>query len=150
MDKGYDVPRVYEEAEALNCRPIIPLREDDAVKRGQHQPPLCPHGEWVFAGAEKGRKTTKWRCPTGECRPSSLRRKADRLWPLVRRGTKRWDELYAGRNMVEGLFGQLKLYRGLHRPPLRGLARMGLFVDLMMLGHLSVLLSDNRAGPADS
>ena len=63
--------------------PIIPLRETPAVKRGDHKPPTCEHGEWTFAGADRGRDASKWRCPTGECQPASAWLKADRLHPLI-------------------------------------------------------------------
>jgi hypothetical protein len=48
---------------------------------------LARHGEWRFAGADYSRKATKWRCPTGECKPASRWIKADRLHPLIPRET---------------------------------------------------------------
>jgi hypothetical protein len=36
------------------------------------EPPTCKHGAWRFAGADKKRDATKWRCPTGECKPASV------------------------------------------------------------------------------
>jgi len=36
-DMGYDNERVYGECEERNSRPIIPLRETPAVKRGSKQ-----------------------------------------------------------------------------------------------------------------
>ena len=74
--------------------PITPLRETHAVKRGDHHASLCEHGEWTFAGADFKRKTTKWRCPTGECQPKSRWIKADRLHPLIPRDSKRSREHY--------------------------------------------------------
>jgi transposase, IS5 family len=71
MDSGYDVGPVYYALEARECHPIVKLRQTGAVKRGDHQPPSCEHGEWRFAGADYNRKATKWRCPTGECKPGS-------------------------------------------------------------------------------
>ncbi|MGH2845768.1 MAG: transposase [Thermoleophilaceae bacterium] len=71
LDKGYDVGPVYEACEDRGCRPIIPLRETPAVKAGQHKPPTCGHGEWRFADSDAGRGASKWRCPTGECKPAS-------------------------------------------------------------------------------
>jgi hypothetical protein len=58
-------------ARAREMRPIIPLRQTPGVKRGDHKPPTCDHGEWRFAGADDKRKAAKWRCPTGECKPAS-------------------------------------------------------------------------------
>jgi hypothetical protein len=49
--------------------------------------------------------------------------------------------------MLEGVFGHLKVYGGLNRPPVRGLARMNLYADLTVLGHLSASLVRGRAGP---
>jgi hypothetical protein len=81
MDKGYDLTSVYDGCEARDCRPIIPLRATPAVKFGQHKPPTCEHGTWRFAGSDSKRGASKWRCPTGECKPASRWIKADRLHP---------------------------------------------------------------------
>jgi hypothetical protein len=37
------------------------------------------HGVWTFAGADFKRRPTKWRCPSGECKPASVWIKASRL-----------------------------------------------------------------------
>ena len=66
MDMGYDSGPIYDGCEDRDVRPIIPLKQTPAVKRGEHKPPTCEHGEWRFAGADYTRKATKWRCPTGE------------------------------------------------------------------------------------
>src|SRR6266545_4991074 len=68
---------------------IFPLRETPQVKAGAHLAPTCEHGTWTFAGADFKRKAAKWRCPTGECEPKSLWRRASRIHPLIPRGTKR-------------------------------------------------------------
>lgn len=96
MDKGYDNGPVYEACEDRDIRPVICLKQTPAVKRGDHKPPTCEHGEWRFAGADHKRKATKWRCPTGECKPASMWVKADRLHPLIPRETLRWKGLYRG------------------------------------------------------
>ena len=70
-------------------RPIIPLRQTPGVKLGQHKPPTCEHGEWRFAGSDSKRGASKWRSPTGECKPASVWVKADRLHPLIPRETPR-------------------------------------------------------------
>ena len=67
--------------------PVTPLRQTPAVKRGDHKPRCCEHGEWTFAGTDYKRQATKWRCPTGECKPKSTWVKADRLHPLIPRHT---------------------------------------------------------------
>jgi hypothetical protein len=45
--------------EDRNVRPIIPLRETPAVKRGDHKPPTCEHGTWQFAGSDSKRGASK-------------------------------------------------------------------------------------------
>jgi IS5 family transposase len=52
LDMGYDNGPMHDACEQRDCRPIIPLRETVAVKRGEHRPPTCEHGEWRFAGAD--------------------------------------------------------------------------------------------------
>lgn len=89
LDKGYDVAPVYEACDRADVLPIIPLRKTPAVKRGDHLAPVCSHGVWTFSGADFQRKATKWRCPTGECKPASVWIKASRLHPLIPRETKR-------------------------------------------------------------
>src|SRR5687768_4639927 len=48
MDKGYDLAPVYAECEARDVRPVMPLRASPDVKRGEHRPPTCEHGDWRF------------------------------------------------------------------------------------------------------
>ena len=145
LDKGYDVAPVYGACDAAECLPVIPLRKTPAVKKGKHLPPTCEHGTWTFAGADfKGRRT-KWRCPTGECAPASTWVKADRLHPLVPRETKRWGDLYLGRGAVEREFGRLKHEYGLAPLRVRGLERVALHADLVMLARLSQALSRTQA-----
>ena len=45
LDMGYDNGPMHETCEDRDCRPIIPLRETVAVKRGDHKPPTCDHGD---------------------------------------------------------------------------------------------------------
>jgi hypothetical protein len=71
LDRGYDLETIYAALEDRDCRPIMPLRQTPAVKAGQHKPPTCQHGECRFAGSDYTRKASKWRCPTGECKPAS-------------------------------------------------------------------------------
>ena len=85
LDKGYDNARVYGECQGRDCRPIIPLRSSPDVQRGEDRPPTCEHGEWRFAGSDPKRGASKWRCPSGECKPASRWVKADRLHPSSRR-----------------------------------------------------------------
>ena len=147
LDKGYDNGAIYDACAERGSVAIFPLRETPAVKRGDHLAPTCEHGTWTFAGAEFKRKATKWRCPTGECEPKSLWRKASRLHPLVRRETKRWRDLYRGRAAVEREFGRLKHEYGLAPLRVRGLERVSLHADLVMLARLSSALARARAVP---
>ncbi len=137
LDKGYDVQPVYDACERAECLPIISLRKTPAVKRGDHLPPTCEHGEWRFAGTDYARKLTKWRCPTGDCAPFSKWVKADRLHPLVPRESKRWGDLYRGRASVERAFGRLKNEYGLKPLRVRGLERVALHADLCILATLA-------------
>jgi hypothetical protein len=47
------------------------------------------------------RGASRWRCPTGECKPASMGIKASRLHPLIPRETPRYRKLYQGRSSVE-------------------------------------------------
>ena len=147
MDKAYDVTRVYEECAERDCEAIVPLRKTTAVKRGEHRPPTCSHGEWKFAGADRKRGATKWRCPSGDCAPASTWIKADRLHPLIPRETERWYRLYRGRGAIEREFGRLKHSWGLKPLRVRGLDRVRLHADLTVLTKLACALSRVRAAP---
>ncbi len=146
MDKGYDLGRVYEDCAERDCLPLIPLRQTPGVKRGDHLPPECQHGVWTFAGADRKRNATKWRCPTGECAPASTWIKADRLHPLIPRETKRFKAGYGKRAAVEREFGRLKHEWGLGPLRVRGLERVRLHADLTVLTKLACTLARARAG----
>jgi transposase, IS5 family len=145
LDKGYDNGPVYEACEDRDIRPIICLKQTPAVKRGEHKPPSCEHGEWRFAGADYDRKATKWRCPTGECQPASVWVKADRLHTLVPRETLRWKGLYRGRASVERAFGRLKNEWALAPLRVRRIERVRLHANLTILSQLSTALNRERA-----
>jgi hypothetical protein len=147
MDKGYDIERVYAECVERDCQPIIPLRNTTAVARGDAKPPTCEHGEWRFAGSDYRRKASKWRCPTGECRPASRWIKQDRLHPLIPRETPRWRALYRRRASVERGFGRLKHDWALLPLRVRGIERVRLHADLTVLAQLSRALSRARSRP---
>jgi hypothetical protein len=147
MDRGYDIERVYTECEEREARPIIPLRETTAVKRGDHRPPTCEHGTWTFAGSDPSRGASKWRCPTGECKPGSRWIKADRLHPLVPRETKPWKSLYRGRPSVEREFGRLKNEWALLPLRVRGIERVRLHADLTILAALACALRGEPSPP---
>jgi len=148
MDKAYDIGRVYGECAERDCEAIVPLRATGAVLKNEHRPPGCEHGVWVFAGADRKRGASKWRCPTGECKPASTWIKADRLHPLMPRESKRWKALYRGRSAVEREFGRLKNEWGLKPLRVRGLARVRLHADLTILTQLACALAKARAATA--
>jgi hypothetical protein len=125
--------------------PIIALKETATVKRGAAEPPHCAHGEWTFAGADYRRKATKWRCPTGECKPGSMWVKEDRLHPLIPRESKRFKDLYRSRSAVERKFGRLKHEWALLPLRVRGLDRVRVHVDLTILAKLACTLGRARA-----
>jgi hypothetical protein len=89
LDKGYDLAAIYDGCEDRVCRPIIRLRQTPDVKRGKDKPPTCEHSERRFAGSDSKRGASKWRCPTGECKPASVWIKATRLHPLTPSETPR-------------------------------------------------------------
>jgi hypothetical protein len=148
LDKGYDVGPVYETCEAHSIRPIVPLRKTPAVTAGKDAPPSCEHGVWTFAGSDTKRAASKWRCPTRECTPASVWVKADRLHPLVPRGSKRFKALYRQRGAVEREFGRLKHEWALLPLRVRRIERVRLHVDLSILGRLIVALDERRAWQA--
>ncbi len=117
MDKAYDIGRVYEECAERDCEAIVPLRATGAVVKNEHRPPACEHGVWTFAGSDRKRGASKWRCLTGKCKPASTWVAADRLHPLIPRETKRWKAIYRKRGAVECEFGRLKNEWGLKPLP---------------------------------
>jgi hypothetical protein len=143
MDKGYDASTAYDACSTRGIDPVICLKQTAAVKRGEHKPPKCEHGEWRFAGADRKRGACKWRCPTGECEPASVWIKADRLHPLIPRETLRWKGLYRGRASVERAFGRLKNEWGLAPLRVRRIERVRLHANLTILAQLLGVL--NRA-----
>jgi Transposase DDE domain len=148
LDKGYDNNRVYGECMERDCLPLIPLRQTPDVKRGDDVPPSCQHGAWTFAGSDRKRGASKWRCPTGECRPASTWVAADRLHPLIPRESKRWKAAYRKRAAVEREFGRLKNQWGLKPLRVRGLDRVRLHADLTILTKLACALAKARAATA--
>jgi len=145
MDKGYDNGPIHDGCMNRSVSPVTALRKTERVKRGEHKPPSCEHGGWTFGGADFKRKRTKWRCPTGECRPASTWVKADRLHPLIPRETARSRKLYRSRGAVEREFGRLKHEWALLPLRVRGLDRV--HADLTILAKLSCALAKARAVP---
>lgn len=98
-----------------------------------------------FANPTRSRSLRKW--SNGECKPASKWIKADRRNPLAPRDSKRWRDLYRGRAAVEREFGRLKNEYGLSPLRVRGLERVALHADLVMLARLSLALARARAVP---
>ncbi|MDQ6749181.1 MAG: transposase [Actinomycetota bacterium] len=144
MDKGYDKGPIHDGCMDRGVAPVVALMETARVKRGEHKPPACEHGEWTFAGADYKRRATKWRCPTGECSPASRWVKADRLHPLIPRETARSRRLYRSRGAVEREFGRLKHEWAMLPLRVRGLDRVRLHADLTILAKLGCALAMAR------
>lgn len=70
-----------------------------------------------------------------------------RLFPRIPRHTQRFRDLYRGRAAVEREFGGLKHDYGLAPLRVRGLERVRLHADLVMLGRLGQALGRARAVP---
>jgi len=147
MDKGYDNGPIHEGCMDRDVAPVTALRKTGRVKAGENRPPTCEHGEWTFAGADYRRKATKWRCPTGECKPASRWVKADRLHPLIPRESERSRKLYRSRGAVEREFGRLKHEWALLPLRVRGIERVRLHADLTILAKLACALSHTCAVP---
>jgi Transposase DDE domain len=157
MDKGYDAGPIHDGFEERGCRPVVPLKHTHAVELGEHRPPECEHGIWVFAGADFNRRRAKWRCPHAAaanrgqlefaCSPASVWIKASRLHPLIPRASKRWGDLYRGRGAVERAFGRLKNEYGLKPLRTRGIERVAIHADLCILATLASALARARAIP---
>jgi transposase len=147
MDKGYDGDDMHFWCTQRGITPVIALKETEAVKRGEHKTPCCEHGKWTFAGADSKRRATKWRCPTGECKPASTWINASRLHPLIPRDSKRFKDLYRSRSAVEREFGRLKHEWALLPLRVRGLDRVRLHADLTILAKLACALARARVVP---
>ncbi len=128
-----------------NTDGVHAIRHTVAVERGDHKPPTCEHSEWRFAGSDSKRGASKWRCPTGECKPASVWIKADRLHPLVPRNSPRFAALYARRSSVEREFGRLKNEWALAPLRVRSIERVRLHADLTILAKLACALGRARA-----
>jgi hypothetical protein len=147
LDKGYNNNRVYADCSDRSIAQVIPLRKTPDVTRGMDKPPCCEHGEWRFAGADRKRKASKWRCPAGECKPASVWVAEARLHPLIPRERLRWKGLYRGRASVERSFGRLKNEWALAPLRVRGIERVRLHANLTILSQLACALSRERAVP---
>ena len=146
-DKGYDNGPFHDGCMGRDVCPVTPLRQTPGVKRGDHKPRCCEHGEWTFAGTDYKRQATKWRCPTGECKPKSMWVKADRMHPLIPRHTAKSKALYSSRGAVEREFGRLKHEWSLLPLRVRGIERVRLHADLTILAKLGCALARGGTVP---
>jgi hypothetical protein len=71
----------------------------------------------------------------------------DRLSPRIPRHSDRWRDLYTARTSVEREFGRLKHEYGLAFLRVRGIERVRLHADLVILGRLAQALSRTREAP---
>ena len=147
LDKGYDGENIYAELIDRGIRPVISLTQSARVKKGEHLPPECEHGTWTFAGADDKRQATKWRCPSGECKPASVWRPYSRLHPPIPHDSERWWGFYRQRGAVERGFGRLKNEHGLAPLRVRRIHRVRLHTDLTILTTLASALAQARAVP---
>jgi hypothetical protein len=83
--------------------------------------------------------------PPAECQPKSKWVKGSRRNPLIPRESKWFRSLYKGRAPVEREFGRLKNEYGLAPLRVRGIERVALHTDLVMLARLASALA--RAVP---
>ena len=127
---GYRIKRVQDTARGVRAAKELAARE-----------------RWPRAGSDCKRKASKWRCPTGECKPASQWIKASGIHPLVPRDSDRWRKLYRGRASVEREFGRLKHEWSLLPLRVRGVERVRLHADLTILAKLSCALARARAMP---
>lgn len=67
-----------------------------------------------------------------------------RFNPRIQRHTQRYRDLYRGRAAIEREFGTLKHYVGLAPLRVRGIERVALHADLVMLARLAQALSRAR------
>jgi Transposase DDE domain len=140
-------PPLHDECLLRGVSPVIAIKDTGAVQKGAAKTPCCEHGAWTFAGADYNRRATKWRCPTGKCKPGSKWIKASRLHPLIPRESKRFKDLYRKRGSIEREFGRLKHEWALLPLRVRGIGRVQLHADLTILAKLACALSKARALP---
>ena len=89
-----------------------------------------------------------WRFATNGGRPHTTSisgRYGSRNAPWIAYGSERFKTLYKRRSAVEREFGRLKHEYGLAFLRVRGIERVRLHADLVMLGRLSLALSRARA-----
>jgi hypothetical protein len=149
LDKGYDYGPVYEVCHALRIRLVTPLRAADKGRDG-HRVPICRQGHreyrWAYHGTDMRLRATKWRCPLGLCKPTSIWIPLDRFHPAIPRETARSKTIYAHRTSVERFWSRLKEEWGLLHLRVRRIDRVAQHVDLVVLAYLLFNLETLRRG----
>ncbi|MCY4088449.1 MAG: transposase [Actinomycetia bacterium] len=84
MDKGYDSRLIHEGCRDRGIMPVIPMKQGSWSEF-----PSCVHGEWYFAGTDRGATSASGDARPGGCKPASVWRKGTRNMPLIPRFTKR-------------------------------------------------------------
>jgi hypothetical protein len=129
-----------ETARNHESRYVAPLL--DTIRARGFQPETC--------AMDKGYDNTRVMAETRErgCVPIvSLRKNSPIPLDRIPYGSDEWKRLYRGRAAVEREFGRLKNEYGLTPLRTRGLARVRLHADLVMLARLSQALDRARAAP---
>jgi hypothetical protein len=141
-----DIGAIYDGCEDRDCHPIIPLRETHAVKRGQHKPPTCEHGDWRFAGSDSKRGASKWRCP----RRVPARLIVDQGFPAAPADPARDAPLSQSLPRPRRRRARVRPSQGrsaLAPLRVRGLDRVRLHTDLTILAEPACALSRTRPVP---
>jgi len=167
MDMGYDITPIYEKAQSLGTKAIIPLN-----RRGEKQPPagldenrtpVCSMGyPMVYWGADAKRGELKFRCPhvcgkvdcpqgSSWCSSSSYGMVVKckitedvRGVSLPHRTSRNWKELYNLRTSVERVFSRLKEMLGANSLKIRGLKKVTAHLTLCCIVLLAGTLALNK------
>jgi hypothetical protein len=91
----------------------------------------------VIEPRSDSRTATKWRRPTGECKPASVWIKAERMFLMIPRGTPGFTALYRSGAAVEREFGRLTNDGALSPRRVRSSDRVRLHADQAILAKLA-------------
>ena len=151
LDKGYDVKPVYDACEqsswvaADHPAPSRPLPSSSGA---QHLSPDVRAWHLDVRRSRLPAQADEMALPYRRMLAQEpLAEGQSRLHPLVPRETPRWRSLYRARAAVEREFGRLKHDYGLAPLRARGIERVALHADLVMLARLSQALARARAIP---
>ncbi|WP_258082374.1 transposase [Enterococcus mundtii] len=124
FDKGYDALNVYEKAHSLGLEPIIPLKRDtksDGERNADYAPTCLIEEAYKYDNLDHRYGALKYIRPEARCAQCPLQHEGmcqkvikikqktnPRQYSHPARGSKAWDKLYAQRNSVERVNGNLK------------------------------------------